>query len=593
MENYFNLKRTHTCGELTEKNINQEIILTGWVKDIRNLGQLIFITLKDRYGITQLVFYPEFKESYDLASTFKPEYVIGVKGLVISRGEKNINKNMVTGAVEIKVTEVELFNTSELTPFVIEEHISVAEAVRLQYRYLDLRRDSLQQNMILRHKVTQVIRNYLSDNNFLEFETPILGKSTPEGARDYLVPSRVNKGNYYALPQSPQLYKQLLMVAGYDRYYQIARCFRDEDLRIDRQPEFTQVDIEMSFPYPEDIYNLIEGMLHEVMLKAKGIEIQIPFKRMQYVEAMERYGCDKPDTRFGLELVNVEDIFTKTEFAVLKKEENKIIKAISVENGGSLSRKDIDELTEVAKTYRAKGLAWVKYTNGEFTGGIAKFLSDEEKKLLIEKLNVKENHLILFVGDTFKITNDALAAVRLKLGTKLNLIDSTKYNFLWVVEFPMFEYSEEHQKYIAMHHPFTSPLKEHLKYLEPGQDPTQIMSLSYDVILNGFELGGGSIRIHEQETQSKIFNFIGIDEAEADRKFRYLLQALKFGAPPHGGLAIGLDRLIMLLSDNAKSIRDVIAFPKNQKAICMMTDAPSDVAKAQLDELGIKNIEVK
>ncbi len=368
MENYFNLKRTHTCGELTEKNINQEIILTGWVKDIRNLGQLIFITLKDRYGITQLVFYPEFKESYDLASTFKPEYVIGVKGLVISRGEKNINKNMVTGAVEIKVTEVELFNTSELTPFVIEEHISVAEAVRLQYRYLDLRRDSLQQNMILRHKVTQVIRNYLSDNNFLEFETPILGKSTPEGARDYLVPSRVNKGNYYALPQSPQLYKQLLMVAGYDRYYQIARCFRDEDLRIDRQPEFTQVDIEMSFPYPEDIYNLIEGMLHEVMLKAKGIEIQIPFKRMQYVEAMERYGCDKPDTRFGLELVNVEDIFTKTEFAVLKKEENKIIKAISVENGGSLSRKDIDELTEVAKTYRAKGLAWVKYINGEFTG---------------------------------------------------------------------------------------------------------------------------------------------------------------------------------------------------------------------------------
>lgn len=593
MENYFNLKRTHTCGELTEKNINQEIILTGWVKDIRNLGQLIFITLKDRYGITQLVFYPEFKESYDLASTFKPEYVIGVKGLVISRGEKNINKNMVTGAVEIKVTEVELFNTSELTPFVIEEHISVAEAVRLQYRYLDLRRDSLQQNMILRHKVTQVIRNYLSDNNFLEFETPILGKSTPEGARDYLVPSRVNKGNYYALPQSPQLYKQLLMVAGYDRYYQIARCFRDEDLRIDRQPEFTQVDIEMSFPYPEDIYNLIEGMLHEVMLKAKGIEIQIPFKRMQYVEAMERYGCDKPDTRFGLELVNVEDIFAKTEFAVLKKEENKIIKAISVENGGSLSRKDIDELTEVAKTYRAKGLAWVKYTNGEFTGGVAKFLSDEEKKLLVEKLNVKENHLILFVGDTYKITNDALAAVRLKLGSKLNLIDATKYNFLWVVEFPMFEYSEEHQKYIAMHHPFTAPLKEHLKYLEPGEDATQIMSLSYDVILNGFELGGGSIRIHEQETQSKIFNFIGIDAAEADRKFRYLLQALKFGAPPHGGLAIGLDRLIMLLSDNAKSIRDVIAFPKNQKAICMMTEAPSDVAKAQLDELGIKNTEVK
>lgn len=587
MENKFFLKRTHTCGELNKNNIGEEVVLNGWVKDTRDIGQLFFITLRDRYGLTQIVFNSsEDERLHKKAKQLRAESVISIKGEVISRGE-NINKKMKTGEIEVKVKELEILSTADVPPFVVGDYIGVSEAMRLEYRYLDLRRESVKDTLILRHKITTAVREYLNEAGFLDIETPILTKSTPEGARDYLVPSRVNKGCYYALPQSPQVFKQILMIAGYDKYYQIAKCFRDEDLRADRQPEFTQIDIEMSFITPEDIYTHTEKMMQRVFKQAKNIDLEIPFKRMTYHEAMDKYGSDKPDLRFGLELQDLSEIFKNTEFSVFKPEKGKYLKGIVVENSASFSRKKIDNLTNTAKIYGAKGLAWIKFKDNNFSGPVAKFLKDDEKKELIKRFNLKDN-IIFIVADNYKVTHEALSAIRLKIAEELNLINKNEYKFVWITDFPMFEWGEEAQRYTAMHHPFTAPYPEHIKYLEDNtsENAEKILSLSYDLALNGVELGGGSMRIHDFEVQQKVFNFLGITKEEADAKFGFLLKALRYGTPPHGGIAFGLDRFVMLLS-GAESIRDTIAFPKNLKAVCLLTDAPSKVSEKQLEELGI------
>ncbi len=584
MNKLFNLKRTHTCGELRGTNVDEEIILNGWIKDTRDLGQLLFITLKDRYGLTQLSFNIENKDVYEIASKLRAETVIAIKGKVISRGE-NINKKMATGEIEIDVLEIEVLSESEVPPFVIDGHVGVSESKRLEYRFLDLRREQVRNNLILRHHVTTAVRDYLNSDNFLEIETPILTKSTPEGARDYLVPSRVNKGSFYALPQSPQLFKQILMISGYDKYYQIAKCFRDEDLRYDRQPEFTQIDIEMSFVEPEDLYSVAEGVMKRVFKKALNRDLETPFKRLTYAEAMRRFGSDKPDMRFGLEFEDLTELFVDSSFKVFEKADGKIIRGISVPGSGVFSRKIIDQLTETAKTYQAKGLAWTKYKDGKFSGSIAKFLSETEQAALVEKFNLTDN-LLLIVADKESVTNAALNAVRLSVGERLNLIDKNEFNFLWVTDFPMFEYNEEAERFVAIHHPFTAIYPSQLDMLG-GDNVADILSLSYDLVLNGVELGGGSMRIHQQDVQSRVFKALGISKEEADEKFGFLLKALKYGTPPHGGIAFGLDRIIMLLSDNAESIRDVIAFPKTAKASCLMTNAPSTVAQEQLDDLAL------
>lgn len=584
MAHYFQMKRTHNCGELNEKYIGESITLSGWVKDLRDLGQLRFVTLRDRYGITQVVFYPELEEIYNVAKGLRPESVISITGTVLDRGD-NRNKNMATGAIEVKATALEVINLSDVPPFVVDEHIGVSESKRLRYRYLDLRREPLQYNMILRHKLVTAMREFLNKADFLDIETPILTKSTPEGARDYLVPGRIQKGSFFALPQSPQLFKQILMIAGYDKYYQIARCFRDEDLRNDRQPEFTQVDMELSFVDPEDIYIMMEQMMVKVFRDVKGIELKTPFIRMDYQEAMNRYGSDKPDTRFGLELNDVTDIFANTTFNVFKPESGKILKAIAIPGSTALSRKGIDQLTDVAKTHHAKGLAWFKYKDGKISGSVAKFISEDELTKLTEQLGLTD-HLVLIVADVAKIAYQAMGAVRLAVGETLQLIDQSVYNFLWVTDFPMFDWSEEQGRYMSVHHPFTAPFPEHLELLE--KDPAKALSLSYDLILNGNELGGGSIRIHQPDIQKQVFKALGIGKEESEEKFGFLLDALKYGTPPHGGIALGLDRMVMLLSPYAESIRDVIAFPKTQKAACSMTDAPGKVSDEQLKELGLK-----
>jgi aspartyl-tRNA synthetase len=593
MQNDFFLKRTHNCGQLNKDNVGEIVVLNGWVKDVRNFGQLLFVTLRDRYGLTQVVFDSEKTDLYKSAETLRAETVISIKGEVISRGT-NINKKMKTGEIEVNVLELEVLSYAEVPPFVVGDFVGVSEAMRLEYRYLDLRRESVRDTLILRHKVTTAAREYLNSEGFLDIETPILTKSTPEGARDYLVPSRVNKGCYYALPQSPQVFKQILMISGYDKYYQIAKCFRDEDLRADRQPEFTQIDIEMSFITPEDIYTNTEKMMKKIFKDAKNIDIETPFPRMTYHESMDKYGCDKPDLRFGLELQNLSEIFKDTDFALFKSSEDKYLKGIVVEGSALFSRKKIDQLTESAKVFGAKGLAWIKFNNGEFTGPVAKFLRDEEKKELIEKFNLND-HIIFIVSDNYKITHDSLSAVRIEVAKELKLINNKEFKFVWVTDFPMFEWGEAAGRYTAMHHPFTAPFPEHIKYLEDNtltnstnKNAEKILSLSYDLALNGVELGGGSIRIHNSDVQEKVFRFLGIGKEEADQKFGFLLKALKYGTPPHGGIAFGLDRFVMLLSDSAESIRDVIAFPKNLKAVCLLTDAPSFVAKEQLDELGIE-----
>lgn len=585
--------RTTYCGLVTESYIGQEIILKGWVQKRRDLGGLIFIDLRDREGVVQIVFNPDFsKEALAIAETIRSEYVIEVHGKVTMRDEAVINPKIKTGKVEVQVSEVTIINKSETPPFQIEAETDSSEDVRLKYRYLDLRREPLANTFKMRHQITRAVRNYLDESGFYEVETPVLTKSTPEGARDYLVPSRVQEGEFYALPQSPQIFKQLLMIGGFDKYYQIVKCFRDEDLRADRQPEFTQIDIEMSFVDQEDVMSMNEGMLKRIMKDVKGIDIVTPFPRMTYEEAMRDYGIDKPDTRFDMKLVTLNDLASKMEFKVFKGavESGGAVKAIVVKGASDkYSRKDIDALQEYAKIYGAKGLAWVKVTEDGLNGPIAKFFEESHVSELLDATNAEMGDLILFVADKWSVVNASLANLRNKLGKELGLIDENKYNFLWVTDWPLFEYDEELDRYFAAHHPFTAPKKEHVEMLKT--DKEKVQANAYDVVLNGYELGGGSIRIHDQEMQKKMFEALGFSDEEAQEQFGFLMDAFKYGAPPHGGIALGLDRMVMLLSGRS-NLRDVIAFPKTANATCLLTDAPSKVDDKQLEELHIQlNIE--
>ncbi len=565
-------------------NVGEVVELKGWVQKKRNLGGLIFIDLRDRSGIIQLVIRPE-SDIYEVASNLKSEYVIWAKGKIVERESKN--EKIITGAIEVEVSELEIINTAKEIPFEISDDTTALEDTRLKYRYLDLRRPSLQHNLMVRSKVTLIARNYLSKLGFVEVETPILCKSTPEGARDYLVPSRISKGHFYALPQSPQIYKQLLMIGGMEKYFQIARCFRDEDLRADRQPEFTQIDIEMSFAEEEDIWQVTEGLMREIFKEIKGVELE-KFTRLTYNECIDRFGSDKPDTRFEMEIQDITEIFQHTEFQIFKDVITKkgVIRAIVAKNTASkYSRKDIDKLTEYVKIYQAKALAFLKYKDQEWSGSIAKVLRDEEKEQLKTRLGIEEEDTIFIIADTRNIASTALGALRLKLGHELELVDHDKYNFLWVTDFPMFEYSEEEERYVAAHHPFTSPNKEDIDKLLT--DKENCYSRAYDLVLNGYELLSGSVRIHEEELQEKVFEAIGMTHEEAKRKFGFFLDAFQYGAPPHCGVGIGLERLIMILVDT-DNIRDVVAFPKTASAACLMSDAPNQVDKKQLDELGIE-----
>lgn len=581
------IKRVY-AGTIDEKNINKEVLLKGWVQKRRDLGGLIFIDLRDRTGIIQVVFNPDHSnEALAIAETIRSEYVVEISGEVVARDEATFNPAMKTGKVEVNASDIKVLNKSKTPPFSIQDETDVAEDLRLKYRYIDLRRPALQETFKLRHQTTQAIRNFLNEDDFLEMETPILTKSTPEGARDYLVPSRVHPGEFYALPQSPQLFKQLIMMSGFEKYYQIARCFRDEDLRADRQPEFTQVDIETSFQTSDEIMEMAENMMKHVMKEVKGIDIKLPLERLPYDEAMDRFGSDKPDTRFALELINASDIFAASEFKVFKG---------AIESGGRVSllnvkgeaenysRKDIDKLTEYANVYGAKGLAWLKAEGEELKGPIAKFLSEEEIVQLISIAGVEDGDLLLFVADKTKVVSDSLGALRLKLGKELNLIDTSKFNFLWVTDWPLLEYDEELGRYSAAHHPFTSPIEEDLDNLLT--DPESVKANAYDLVLNGYELGGGSIRIYQKEIQDKMFKVLGFTEDQAKEQFGFLLDALEHGAPPHGGIALGLDRIIMLLAGRT-NLRDTILFPKTASASDLLTDAPDSVSPAQLEELSI------
>lgn len=578
--------RTHYCGELSEKNVGESVVLKGWVQKRRDLGGLIFIDLRDRTGIVQVVINPvDSPESFKLAESVRSEYVLDVKGNVIRRAEGTENKKLKTGMIEIQCEQLTILNEAKTPPFPIENEMDITDETRIKYRYLDLRRPVMYETLRLRSKTVKAIRDFLDAEEFLEVETPILTKSTPEGARDYLVPSRVHPGHFYALPQSPQIFKQLLMVGGIDRYYQVARCFRDEDLRADRQPEFTQIDIETSFMSQEDIIALIEQMMKKVMKDVKGIDITTPFPRLTYQEAMERYGSDKPDTRFGLELVDASEIVKDSEFKVF---------ASTVANGGQVkginvkqsaeqySRKDIDALTEFVKIYGAKGLAWIKVTEEGFTGPIAKFFDDNIQNQLKALFDAEAGDLLLFVADKKSVVADSLGALRLKLGKKLGLIDESKFNFLWVTDWPLLEYDEEEGRYYAAHHPFTMAVREDLPLLET--DPGRVRAQAYDIVLNGYELGGGSIRIFERDVQEKMFKVLGFSEQSAREQFGFLMDAFEYGTPPHGGIAIGLDRLIMLLAGRS-NLRDTIAFPKTASASDPLTNAPSEVSSSQLDEL--------
>ncbi len=577
--------RTKNNGELRLANVSEVVTLTGWCAKKRNLGGLIFIDLRDRYGITQLVVDPN-NQNYNLASEVKNEYVLKVTGVVVERQSKN--NNIPTGDIEVLVNELEVLNTAEQPPLLIQDNTDALEDTRMKYRYLDLRRPQMQRNLVLRHKTTIAIRNYFDELGFVEIETPFLGKSTPEGARDFLVPSRVHEGCFYALPQSPQIYKQLLMVSGMDRYFQIARCFRDEDLRADRQLEFTQVDVEMSFVDEEDVYVTIENLLKRIWKETLNQDIVTPFIRMPYDIAMNKYGSDKPDTRFDMLLEDLSDWAKDVEFTVFQNQLNagNKVKAIIVKGGASkYSRKEIDRLTDMAKKYHASGLAWLKYENNAFAGSIAKIVTETNATSLVESFNIENGDLVLIVSDKAEVCNFALGALRLQVAKEMNLIDNSKFNFLWVVDWPLFEYNEEENRYVAAHHPFTSPKDgdEDLMLTNPGA----CRAKAYDIVLNGYELGGGSIRIHNQETQAKMFKAIGLSDEEVKNQFSFFVDALKYGTPPHGGLAIGLDRLVMLLTGN-NNLREVIAFPKAASAKCPMSDAPTRVADKQLDELRIK-----
>lgn len=578
------MMRTHSCGELKKKDIGKEVTLCGWVEKRRDHGGLIFIDLRDREGIAQVVFNPKVsKESHRKAHGLRSEYVLSVEGKVSQRPRGTENKSLPTGQIEVLASRLNILNKSQTPPFEITDKVKALEDLRLRYRYLDLRRGPMQKNIILRYRVAKAIRDFLDKKDFIEIETPILTKSTPEGARDYLVPSRVNPGRFFALPQSPQLFKQMLMVAGFERYFQIARCFRDEDLRADRQPEHTQIDLEASFVEPEDIYALIEEMIHYLFRATLGIKIKRPFPIITYQEAMNRFGSDKPDTRFGLELVDVTEVGKESDFRIFK--EAACIKGIRVPKGEKLSLNEIKGLTEIALVYGAKGLAWFKVTKEGLKSPIAKFFSEKIGSSLIKKMKAEESDLLLFIADKPEIVNEALGQVRLALGKKMGLVDKKEYKFLWVIDFPLLEFDEEEKRFKAMHHPFCMPKEEDLTLL--GKEPLKVRSKTYDLVLNGVELGTGSIRIHDSKFQKRVFQLLGISEEEIFSKFGFFLEALKHGAPPHGGIALGLDRLVMVMAGR-ETIRDVIAFPKTQRATCFLTGSPSPVTEEQLKELSLK-----
>lgn len=578
--------RTYFCGEVTEQAIGEKVTLKGWVQKRRDLGGLIFIDLRDRTGIVQIVFNPDVSpEALALAEKVRTEYVLDVKGTVIARGEGTINENLKTGKIEVQAEELAIINEAKTTPFIIADKTDVSEDVRLKYRYLDLRRPVMFETFKMRHQVTKAIRDFLDGEGFLDVETPILTKSTPEGARDYLVPSRVHPGEFYALPQSPQLFKQLMMVGGFERYYQIARCFRDEDLRADRQPEFTQIDIETSFMSQEDILALAEKMMQKVMKDVKGLDLPAQFPRMSFDEAMDRFGSDKPDTRFGMELVDLSETVKDSGFKVFASAvaNGGQVKAINVKGAAaSYSRKDIDALTEFAAVYGAKGLAWLKAEEDGLKGPISKFFAEEDQEALKAKLDVEAGDLLLFVADKKSVVADALGALRLKLGKELDLIDQSKFNFLWITDWPLLEFDEEADRYFAAHHPFTMPVREDLPLLD--SDPSKVKAQAYDLVLNGYELGGGSLRIFERDIQEKMFSVLGFTKEQAIEQFGFLLEAFEYGTPPHGGIALGLDRMVMLLAGRT-NLRDTIAFPKTASASDLLTDAPGEVSGAQLDEL--------
>ncbi len=583
-------KRTNTCGELRPEDTGRKVVLNGWVQTVRDLGGLIFIDLRDRYGITQLVVSQLNESDDDLAARARElhqEYVISASGTV--RMRENPNLNIPTGMIEILLDDILILNKAELPPFEIINELETSEEIRLKYRFLDLRRPVLQRNFVIRNKLYQVVHQYFLEHNFLEIETPVLMKSTPEGARDFLVPSRINKGKFYALPQSPQIFKQILMISGFDRYMQIVKCFRDEDLRSDRQPEFTQIDIEMSFIERDDLMEIIEGFIKRTWRELLGIEVRIPIQRMSYKEAMMRFGSDKPDVRFALEIKTITDIVRHSGFGVFSSiaSSGGVIAAINAPGCAGYSRKQLDELTELARKYGAKGLSWIKLSDGGINSPIAKFLGETELRSIVEVCDAKEGDLLLVVADEWKRCFTVLGALRLEIARQIGILNNVKndYKFLWVVDFPLLEFDEVEKRYTAMHHPFTSPVEEDIALLE--LDPKKVRAQAYDLVVNGIELGGGSIRIHRNELQQKMFGLLGMDQEEAERRFGFLLKALQYGAPPHGGIAFGLDRIVMVLA-GTDNIRDVIAFPKTTSGLSLMDGSPSEVDEGQLKELGIR-----